>query len=110
MTTNILSSKWEGDTAAPIDPTAIGFKAAPAPVIDDCTGCIFLGQRNAVCRQACAIAVENGQIDCDEPWPEGGSVIYVIADKRQLDLLKDGQPDECESSSGLAKSTRGRVG
>jgi hypothetical protein len=89
VTLNTLDPKWRGKTAVPIDPAAIGFKAAPAPIKDQCEGCIFMSQRSAVCRQASALAVEHGQIDCDDPWLEGGSVIYVAADKRQLDLLSE---------------------
>lgn len=99
MTTNTLSDKWEGDHAEPIDPQTVRFMAARAPVFADCQGCLFMGQRSAVCRQASALAVENGQIDCDDPWSDGGSVIYVLdkSDPRQMDLLKDGQQGECES-------------
>jgi len=90
LTTNILSAKWEGKTAAPIDPATIRFMAAKAPVYADCEGCVFIGQRTAVCGQASTLAVEAGEVDCDDPWPAGGSVIYVIdkRDPRQLDLLR----------------------
>lgn len=89
ITTNILSPKWQGDTAAPIDPTEVRFKAAKAPVYADCQGCLFIGQRTAVCRHASALAVQAGEVDCDDPWPAGGSVIYVAdtSDPRQLPLL-----------------------
>lgn len=101
MTLNTLSDKWEGDTAEPIDPAAIRFKAAPAPVYADCHGCIFIGQRTAVCRQASAIAVAAGQIDCDEPWPMGGSAIYVKdgSDPRQMDLLSEAEKVAADSTS-----------
>jgi hypothetical protein len=97
MTTNILSPNWEGDTAEPIDPTTIRFKAVRAPVYADCQGCLFIGQRSAVCRQASALAVEAGQVDCDDAAPEGWSVIYVIdkSDPRQMDLLKAAEGESC---------------
>jgi hypothetical protein len=85
MTTNILSPKWEGFTAVAIDPATIRFKANKAPVYADCEGCLFLGQRSAVCRRACEIA----GVDCDDPWPAGGSMIFVLdkSDPRQMNLL-----------------------
>jgi hypothetical protein len=97
MTINVLSPNWEGDTAEPIDPTTIRFKAVKAPVYADCQGCMFVGQRTAVCRQASALAVEAGGVDCDDPWPAGGSVIYIIdkSDPRQMDLLKVVESESC---------------
>jgi hypothetical protein len=91
MTTNILSPNWTGDTAEPIDPTTIRFKAVRAPVYADCQGCLFIGQRSTVCRQA------SGQVDCDEAAPEGWSVIYVTdkSDPRQMDLLKAAESESC---------------
>lgn len=85
MTTNILSPKWEGITAAPIDPSTMRFKPMKAPVYADCEGCLFVGQRSSVCRRACEIA----EVDCDDPWPSGGSMIFVAdpSDPRQLNLL-----------------------
>jgi hypothetical protein len=96
-TTNILSPKWEGDTEEPIDPAAIRFKTVKAPVFADCQGCLFLGQRFAVCNRAAVLAVADGGVDCDDPWPAGGSVIYVIdtSDPRQLDLLKSAEGKPC---------------
>lgn len=95
MTTNILSPKWEGDIAEPIDPAAVRFKPAPGAVYADCQGCMFIGQSSAVCRRASELSVQNGGVDCDDPWPgpEGGSIVYVLdkSDPRQLPLLQEGR-------------------
>lgn len=83
--------KWLGRRGPPIDPDAVQFKVAQAPVYADCQGCMFLGQSSAVCRRASAIAVAAGGIDCDDPLPNGHSLVYVAAkaDPRQLDLIKN---------------------
>lgn len=85
---NVLSPKWEGDFATPLDAASIRFKIAPAPIRGACSGCLFLGQRNAVCEQANAIVVAAGGIDCDKEMPNGQSVIYVACevDPRQLEI------------------------
>lgn len=90
MTTHILSPEWEGEIAAPVDPSTIRFKAVPAPAYANCQGCLFAGQRVAVCWSAAEIAVRNEQPDCDGQLPGGRSIIYVLdkSDPRQLDLLK----------------------
>lgn len=93
MTTNILSPKWEGDTAAPIDPDTLRIKAVQAPVLGDCDGCAFIGQRAAVCNRANAIAVAAGDPDCDQVLASPRrTVIYVIdkSDPRQLPLIEKG--------------------
>lgn len=90
MTTNILSPRWAGQTAAPIDPTTIRFKAIKAPARNKCDGCLFDGQVSRVCIQACDIAAAAGQPDCDDPLVgQVGTVIYVLddSDPRQLPLL-----------------------
>jgi hypothetical protein len=85
-----LGPMWEGHNAKPIDPAATRFKAAPALVRDECDGCVFCGQRAAVCRQVEAIAAANNIIDCDGRLSDGSSVIYVVdkSDPRQMDLLQ----------------------
>lgn len=103
MTVNTLSDKWEGDFATPLDAAAIRFKIAPAASRDSCDGCLFLGQRNAVCKEANTIATAAGGIDCDGSMPNGQPVIYVACevDPRQLEIevaVKRG-PDDCESTS-----------
>lgn len=92
MTTNILSPNWMGDTAAPIDPDTIRFKAAPAPVAGECNGCLFIGQRASTCRHANDLAAVNDQPDCDQLLPDGRSIIYILddSDPRQLPLLEKG--------------------
>ena len=94
MTTNILSPNWQGETAASIDPATVRFKPAPGVVYADCQGCLFIGQPSAVCRRASELSVENGGVDCDDPWPgpEGGSIVYVLdkSDPRQLPLIEKG--------------------
>lgn len=89
MTTNILNPHWRGLRAPAIDPAAIKFAVAEAPVFADCEGCLFIDQSEAVCRRACEIAVAAGGIDCDDPLPNGRSLVYVAAkvDPRQLDLI-----------------------
>jgi hypothetical protein len=93
MTTNTLSTAWAGQTAAPIDPTTIRFKAIKAPASNRCDGCLFNGQTSRVCISACGIALAAGQPDCDDPQAaQKGSVIYVAdgSDPRQMALL-DGE-------------------
>ena len=90
MTTNILSDNWEGETAAPINPDNVRIKAIEAPVFGECHGCLFAGQRAAVCIKAAANAVDAGDPDCDHVLPGRRAVIYVIdkSDPRQLPLIK----------------------
>jgi hypothetical protein len=96
--------KWRGrrDTEA-LDPQAIQFRAEPRK---GCAGCLFDHQWSGVCRQAGEVAARAGIPDCAQGF------IYVAAevDPRQVDFLRDGQPDECESSSGLAKSRGMKIG
>lgn len=90
MTTNILSPNWEGDTAAPIDPVTIRFKAVQAPVLGECDGCLFIGQRSAVCNLANAIAATADYPDCDHVLTGPRRTVIYVADKtdpRQLPLL-----------------------
>jgi len=92
-TTNILSPKWEGDTAAPIDPDQVRIKAVQAPVLGDCTGCLFIGQRASVCMRAAAIAVAAGDPDCDQVLAKPRrTVVYVVdkSDPRQIPLIEKG--------------------
>lgn len=91
MTTNILSPKWEGDTASPIDPSTLRIKAVQAPVFGECDGCLFQGQRSSVCFRAAAIAVAAGDPDCDKVLTAPKrTVIYILdkSDPRQLPLLE----------------------
>jgi hypothetical protein len=106
MTTNTLDPKWRGRLAEPIDPSTTRFKAAPAPVNGDCIGCIFMGQRTTVCFAASEIAVAAGQVDCDDPWPEGGSVIYVKddTDPRQLALPISGAAPAATDAAPVIKT------
>lgn len=93
MTTNILSPNWTGDTASPLDPYTIRFKAIQAPEFGDCDGCLFIGQRASVCKQANRIAVEAGDPDCDQVLKAPKrTVIYVLdkTDPRQLPLIEKG--------------------
>jgi hypothetical protein len=85
-----LGPLWEGYSAAPIDPASTRFKADAALVRGECDGCLFWGQRAAVCRQVEAIARANNIIDCDGRLPDGRTVIYVVdkSDPRQMDLLQ----------------------
>lgn len=90
MTLTGLGPMWQGHTARPIDPATVRFKAGPAPVPGECEGCMFNGQRAAVCRQVEAIAAASNIIDCDRHLPDGRPVVYVIdkSDPRQMDLLQ----------------------
>ena len=90
MNLSSLGPMWQGHVAKPIDPAATRFKAGPAPMHGECEGCMFSGQRAAVCRQVEAIAAANNIIDCDGRLPDGRSVVYVIdeGDPRQMDLLQ----------------------
>lgn len=91
--TPILSPNWRGQRAAYIDPASIRFKAVESPAVgpnDACNGCLF-SDRKGVCEDANAIAVKNGQPDCEDLSPNGNMHIYVLddSDPRQLDLLKE---------------------
>jgi len=92
MTTNILSPKWEGETAAPIDPDTIRIKAVQAPNFGNWDGCLFIGQRADVCNRANAIAMAAGDPDCDQVLPGRRTVIYVLdkSDPRQMPLIEKG--------------------
>lgn len=91
MTTNILNPHWRGLRAPRIDPDAVKFKVVEAPVFADCEGCMFIDQETDVCQRACDIAVAAGGIDCDDPLPNGRSLIYVEIkpNPRQLDLIEN---------------------
>lgn len=96
MTKNIMSPNWRGERSEAIDPAAIRFTIAEAPVFADCEGCIFIRQQSAVCRKAAEIAQANGLIDCDEALPNGRSGIYVLdkSDPRQnqIDFIAEAAP------------------
>lgn len=93
MTTNILSEKWEGDTAEPIDPDQVRIKAINAPVLGECDGCLFIGQRAAVCMRASQIAMAAGDPDCEQVLTgPRRTVVYVVdkSDPRQIPLIEKG--------------------
>lgn len=90
MTTNITSSQWCGDWAAPIDANAIQFTAIAAPQPGECTGCMFRTQRSAVCDQAVAIASDLGLPACTPCT--GSTFIYVVdrkTDPRQMRVTQE---------------------
>lgn len=94
MTTSILSPKWRGERSEPIDPDAIRFTAQESPSMaagDECKGCLFDGQRHAVCELANKKAVAMELPDCMDVSPSGHDYIYVLdtSDPRQIDLLKE---------------------
>lgn len=80
---------WLGG-AEPLDPSSMQYRARLAPEgLNNCSGCIFRGQRSKVCKEAGAAAVRAGQPDCDDQDPETRrTYIYqlVPVDARQLDL------------------------
>lgn len=88
MTTKVTSPNWQGQYAAPIDPGAVRFTIAQARVYADCEGCMFIGQRGAVCSRAAEIARANGITDCESPLPNGASGVYVLdkTDPRQIQM------------------------
>lgn len=93
MTTNILSDKWEGDTAEPINPDQVRFKAINAPLLGECDGCMFIVQRAAVCIRASQIAQAAGDPDCEKVLAgPRRTVVYVVdkSDPRQLPLIEKG--------------------
>jgi hypothetical protein len=112
VTLNHLSPNWRGNHAAAINPDAIRFGAAPAPVFADCEGCLFLGQRSSVCERASEIAREAGGIDCDDCMPNGRGVIYVACevDPRQLEIevvANSGAASSVEQDAAPVKSSKG---
>lgn len=92
MTTDILSDKWRGQRAEPIDLATVRFTAQRSTLL--CAGCMFRGQSGDTCQQAAEIAAERGLPDCDEDGPKGKQYIYVLdrSDERQIDLLDGGAP------------------
>lgn len=88
MTMRITSTCWRGDRGEPVNPAAVCYKAQEAAA-PSCEGCLF--ERSVgVCSTAAALAVANGQPDCDDRSPAGRTYIYVLdkSDPRQLDLIK----------------------
>lgn len=67
----------------------------------DCTGCMFKGQRMAVCHEASRVAILAGMVDCDARDPETGRThIYqrVKLDPRQVDLVDEQDQGALESA------------
>ncbi|OEZ46306.1 hypothetical protein JAB1_52050 [Janthinobacterium sp. MP5059B] len=88
MTKCITSDKWRGERAEPVDPAAVRFKAREAEAVN-CEGCLF-EQSFGVCATAAALAMANGQPDCEKRAPGGMTYIYVLdqSDPRQIDLIR----------------------
>ena len=61
MTTDITSSKWQGERATPINPATIRFIAEPGRT---CKKCLFASQSGIVCTQAVDIAQAAGMPPC----------------------------------------------
>ncbi len=99
MTTSITSDKWRGDRGEQINPAAVRFKALEAQA-PSCEGYLF--ERSVgVCSRAAALAVANGQPDCDDRSPAGMTYIYVLdkSDPRQLDMIQTLQAVEFGSAA-----------
>ena len=83
--------RWLGLRGDALEPAAMLFVAVErVGEPGNCKGCLFNGQRVAVCREACRIAALAGQQDCDSRAPIGSRIIYVAPpnDPRQLELLE----------------------
>lgn len=82
-------ARWVGNTAEPLDPGAMQYRARPAAGVRDCSGCVFKGQKAAVCTAAGAAARLAGMPDCEDSDAKTGRtfVYYLIqTDPRQLDI------------------------
>jgi hypothetical protein len=83
--------KWVGQSAAPLDPLAMQFRARVADEGSrDCAGCIFKGQHWRVCLVATAAAVKSSMPDCDDRDPATKRThVYVLVpqDARQISLI-----------------------
>lgn len=58
----------------------------------ECAGCMFKGQRIAVCHEAARVAIRAGMVDCDtRDEATGRTHVYQRArlDPRQVDLIGD---------------------
>ena len=89
MSALVAVADWLGLRGVVLEPAAMLFVA----VERDGSGCrsrLFAGQRVAVCKAACELAVRAGQKDCDSPTDPGKRIIYVAPprDPRQLELLE----------------------
>lgn len=76
----VVISDWLGHHGEPLHPEAMSYTTRPAK---SCRGCVFDGQRAAVCERAC-VAAERAELDrCDK-----ANVIYVAreVDPRQLSI------------------------
>lgn len=67
-TTHLVDvARWLGQGAAPLDPTTMRYRAAPAREdAGDCAGCVFRGQKFKVCEAAAAAAQRAGMPDCED--------------------------------------------
>lgn len=66
----------------------------------DCGGCMFKGQRIAVCHEAARVAIRAGLVDCDTVDKETGRThVYqrIKFDVRQVDLVDEQRPVAVES-------------
>jgi hypothetical protein len=80
-------ARWVDNIAPPLDPAAMQYRARPATGVDECSGCVFKGQRAKVCMAAGAAARLAGAPDCEERDVKTGRtfVYYEIeTDPRQL--------------------------
>lgn len=84
---HVVNGRWRVKVVT-VDPDAVRFTVAEAPVFADCQGCIFFDQPSEVCERANVIAQGNGLIACDDPLPNGRSGIYVLdrTDPRQIQM------------------------
>lgn len=79
-------ARWVGNTAEPLDPGAMQFRARAATGVRDCSGCVFKGQRSRVCKAAGAAARLAGLPDCEDSDSTGRTFVYYLiqTDPRQL--------------------------
>lgn len=80
--TNLVSiADWLGHHGEPLHPESMRYVTSPAK---SCRGCLFDGQRAAICERAIAAAVRVGFEHCEKD-----GVIYVSdTDPRQIPLAQ----------------------
>lgn len=79
-------ARWLGNGADPLDPAAVQYRAKPARGARSCAGCLFKGQKAAICKAAGAAARLAGMPDCeDSDAVTGRTFVYyeIELDPRQ---------------------------
>ena len=87
---HVINGRWR-EKIETIDPAAIRFTIAQAPVYGSCSGCLFANEPVHVCRKVEMMARDGGIADCEASLPNGSSGIYILdtSDLRQMPIPFD---------------------